>query len=202
MNSLALLRGSLWSDLSRGTRVGLRLRWLCFSLSSYSSGIIRWWDGTVDRKVKNQIISWQDLKNINFIIGKRTVTLDALDFVLQEIAEYFGKHLLVSFWEWDEKTARLARPNVKKYSCCPASVWVYSLTFSSSTSLFASLLSPPLPILELPLLFLLFAQLSVPFALALQLFQPVPVVQKKPRRIQSRSVQTTKTPTRPVFGYF
>ncbi len=100
MNSLALLRGSLWSDLSRGTRVGLRLRWLCFSLSSYSSGSIRWWDGTVDRKVKNQIISWQDLKNTNLMIGKGTVTLD---FVLREIDEYFGKHLLVSFWEWDEK---------------------------------------------------------------------------------------------------
>lgn len=49
VNSHALFRGSLYSVLSRGIRVGLRLRWLCFGLSSYSSGSIRWWDGTTDR---------------------------------------------------------------------------------------------------------------------------------------------------------
>lgn len=49
-SSPVLFRGSLCSDLSRGMRGGLRLRWLCFALSSYSSGSIRWWDGTVEMK--------------------------------------------------------------------------------------------------------------------------------------------------------
>lgn len=71
---------------------------------------------------------------------------------------------------------------------------IHRLTFSSTASFLTSLLGSSLAILELSLLFLLFAQLTVPFTLALQLLQPVPVVQKKPRRVHSRSVQTTRSP--------
>lgn len=84
VNSLALLRGSLCSDRSRGRRVGLRLRWLCFGLSSYSSGSIRWWEGTVDGKAL--IITAADLRLILMIDNK---TLDALYIVLQGTVEHF-----------------------------------------------------------------------------------------------------------------
>ncbi|TNN55213.1 hypothetical protein EYF80_034566 [Liparis tanakae] len=44
-------------------------------------------------------------------------------------------------------------------------------TFSPTPSLFAPLLGPPFTLLQLTLLFLLFAELSVSLALALHLFQ-------------------------------
>ena len=41
------LRASLRSGRSRVARLGLRLRWLCLALSSYSSGRALCWDGPV-----------------------------------------------------------------------------------------------------------------------------------------------------------
>lgn len=136
---------------------------------------------------------------------------DTLNSVL--LAEKEMGHIIQSEFVWDDqylsvkyctafqisiKTEEISKASSS--ACCPAGRCVCFLTVSPSIPLFASILSPPLPILQLSLLFLLFPQFPIPLALSFKLFQPVPVVQKKPRRIQSRSVQTTRRPILSLFS--